>query len=121
MTLPDRPTVQAVGRPEFAKALAQQGRPVIIRRPGQPDVQQRALLIPATSQARQGEKPASPEFASLPWKVFTGGTKKTRLSPAGSPSLLVLRASFRYHTTCQFDQAKTRVNEASVTNARDTC
>lgn len=70
MTLPDRATVQQVARPQFQAMLDQQGRPVLIRRAGQPDVPATALLVPVTGQTRQGERAASPEFGSLPWKVF---------------------------------------------------
>ncbi len=70
MTLPDRDTVQRVARPQLQNALAQQGRPVIIRRPGQPDVEATALFIPVSSQSREGAAAAAPEFGSLPWKVI---------------------------------------------------
>lgn len=70
MTLPDRATVRAVGRPQFAAMLAAQGRPVLVRRAGQTDVESRALLIPVSSQSKKGELPSEPSFESLPWKAF---------------------------------------------------
>ncbi len=50
--------------------LAQQGRPVIIRRTGQADVQGQAILIPVSSQSRQGGRVDQPGLELLPWKVF---------------------------------------------------
>lgn len=70
MTLPDRDTVRAVGRPQFATLLARQGRQVFIRRAGQQDVETSALLIPVASAPRRGETVTAPEVASLAWKVF---------------------------------------------------
>lgn len=70
MTLPDRATVQALARPQFAQMLQRQGRPVIITRPGQPDVTSAALLLPTTSQSRQGTRVTDPSVVTLPWKVF---------------------------------------------------
>lgn len=70
MTLPDRATVQAAGRPQLQEALDRQGVDVLIRRPGQQDVPTRALLVPVTANAREGAKVDAPVVGTLPWKAF---------------------------------------------------
>lgn len=70
MNLPDRAAVQAAARPQFARMLQQQGRPVTISRTGHPDVLTTALLLPSTSQSRQGLSVTEPAVQALPWKVF---------------------------------------------------
>lgn len=67
MTLPDRETVRAVGRPQFAALLQQQGRPVTIRRAGQPEAKHLALALPVLSESRKGE---AVRLAPSLWKLF---------------------------------------------------
>lgn len=68
MKLPDKATIQRLGRPGVQAVLASDhAQDVVVRRPGQPDVPVRALLLPWSDEGRSGAVAAAPEVRSSAW------------------------------------------------------
>lgn len=68
MKLPDKATIQRLGRPGVQAALmSDHAQTVQLRRPGQPDVQVRALLLPWSDEGRGGTAVAGSEVRAVAW------------------------------------------------------
>lgn len=67
MTAPGIASVQLLTRPLIAWVLAQYGCDVLLRRPGQPGVPLRAVLMPWSDEGKEGPDPADLQVRSSAW------------------------------------------------------
>lgn len=75
MKVPSKDFIQRKGRPAVQAALvSDQAQDVLIRRPGQPDVPQRALLLPWSDEGKGGASIPAPEVRAVAWFALLAHT-----------------------------------------------